>query len=96
LGQVKSATWAVGFKADLDEKKDYFDRDRKQKSSQGYRFNVLPIGIPPLHLRRGDISSLVRYLVERKACEMRLLHTPQIDSSALERLTTYDWPGECA
>ena len=25
LGQVKSATWAVGFKAGLDEKKDYFD-----------------------------------------------------------------------
>jgi DNA-binding NtrC family response regulator len=54
---------------------------------------VLPIRIPPLRLRRGDIPSLVQYFVERKAKEMNISHTPQIESHAIERLKAYDWPG---
>jgi transcriptional regulator with GAF, ATPase, and Fis domain len=58
-----------------------------------YRLNLLPIRIPPLRLRRGDIPSLVQYFIEHKTREMNLVNTPQIDSHTLERLKAYDWPG---
>lgn len=58
-----------------------------------YRLNVLPIHIPPLRLRREDISSLVHYFVERKTREMNLMYIPNINSKEMERLKAYDWPG---
>ena len=67
--------------------------EEKFREDLWYRLNVLPIRIPPLRLRRDDIPSLVQYFMKRKAREMNLLHTPQIDSHSLERLKAYDWPG---
>ena len=58
-----------------------------------YRLNILPIRIPPLRLRRDDIPSMALYFVQRKAHEMNLEITPQIDESTMERLKKYDWPG---
>jgi DNA-binding NtrC family response regulator len=54
---------------------------------------VLPIRIPQLRLRCEDIPSLVQYFVKRKAREMNLMHIPQVDGHALERLKAYGWPG---
>ncbi len=72
---------------------DRMVREGKFREDLWYRLNVLPIRIPPLRLRRGDIPSMVQYFVERKAKEMNISRTPQIDSHALERLKAYDWPG---
>jgi DNA-binding NtrC family response regulator len=72
---------------------DKMVREGKFREGLWYRLNVLPIRIPPLRLRREDIPSPVQYFVERKAQEMNLQHTPQIDSNSLERLKAYDWPG---
>jgi transcriptional regulator with GAF, ATPase, and Fis domain len=58
-----------------------------------YRLNVFPIVIPPLRERKGDISSLVHYFMQKKAREMARKDMPLLAPGALERLTSYSWPG---
>lgn len=57
-----------------------------------YRLNVVPIVIPPLRERAEDIPLLVQYFVGRyaKAAGKPILH---ICKQTLERLTSYNWPG---
>lgn len=57
-----------------------------------HRLNVVPVDVPPLHVRRKDIAALVRYLMARMAAEknrpVRVLARDGI--AAFE---AYDWPG---
>jgi transcriptional regulator with GAF, ATPase, and Fis domain len=56
-----------------------------------YRLNVFPMEIPPLRLRRGDISILARYFTDLYARKMgRDLGIPR---SELKKLEAYHWPG---
>ena len=57
-----------------------------------YRLNVLPIRVPPLRERRGDIPALVRHLAARAAREIGK-PLEGVSHETLERLTAYDWPG---
>lgn len=68
-------------------------REGKFREDLWYRLNVFPIHIPPLRMRREDISSLVHYFVERKAREMNLGQIPTVHPAHLDRLREYDWPG---
>ena len=53
-----------------------------------YRLNVVPITLPPLRQRAGDIPLLVAHFLEKyKAGSKRM--TPD----AMEALTRYQWPG---
>jgi PAS domain S-box-containing protein len=58
-----------------------------------FRLNVFPIHIPPLKDRKIDIPSLVEYLVEKKAVELKLPHVPEILPEAIDLLMENDWPG---
>ncbi|WP_321371992.1 sigma-54 dependent transcriptional regulator [uncultured Desulfuromusa sp.] len=57
-----------------------------------YRLNVIPIHLPPLKERRGDIPQLARFFADKICKEMNL---PQIriETEAIQALETYDWPG---
>ena len=57
-----------------------------------YRLNVVPIAIPPLRERAADMPLLVEYFVGRyaKAAGKTIRH---ICKQTLERLTSYNWPG---
>jgi len=57
-----------------------------------YRINVLPITLPPLRERGGDIVLLAEYYVEKLVREMG---KPGVRASAdfFEALRSYDWPG---
>ena len=57
-----------------------------------YRLNVVPIDMPPLRRRRGDIPALARHFV-RKVCREEGLAAKEIDSAAIDRLRAHDWPG---
>lgn len=57
-----------------------------------YRLNVVPVEVPPLHVRRGDIPGLVRYLMARVAAEKEQF-APPLDSGAVDALEAHDWPG---
>lgn len=57
-----------------------------------YRLNVVPINLPPLRLRDGDLDDLVEYYVThfaRKHGKAIKGVTPR----AMERLRAYRWPG---
>ena len=57
-----------------------------------YRLNVFPITVPPLRVRRDDISDLARRFMARFAAEegKRLRG---LTAEALALLTSYQWPG---
>src|SRR5439155_1248195 len=57
-----------------------------------YRLNVVPIEVPPLRARRGDISQLVQHFVEQLT-RRGGLPPKQLDKEAVQRLAAHDWPG---
>ncbi len=58
-----------------------------------FRLNVFPILVPPIRERKEDVPALVRYFIETKSKELKLPTIPRLSSGALDRLLTYDWPG---
>lgn len=57
-----------------------------------YRLNVVPIHVPSLRERRGDIPMLVGYFMDRVAHSDRV-PTKVFEVAAIERLASLDWPG---
>ena len=57
-----------------------------------YRLNVLPIRLPSLRERKGDIDALVDALMDDIARRSGLPHK-QLSVDALEHLAAQDWPG---
>ncbi|MBL8659437.1 MAG: nitrogen regulation protein NR(I) [Rhodospirillales bacterium] len=56
-----------------------------------FRLNVVPIRLPPLRERTGDIPELVRHFMARVAAEG--LSPKTLEPAAMERLKAYRWPG---
>lgn len=57
-----------------------------------YRLNVVPIEVPPLSVRRDDISALAEHFLAR-ACELTGQPVRRLGGDALSALQGYDWPG---
>jgi nitrogen regulation protein NR(I) len=57
-----------------------------------YRLNVVPLTIPPLRRRRGDIPHLVRHII-RKFNERLKKNVTAIADDALAALEAHNWPG---
>jgi transcriptional regulator with PAS, ATPase and Fis domain len=62
------------------------------RSDLYYRLNVIPLVVPPLRARRGDIPKLAFFFLERFARKMGR-PVKGIESATLERLCAYDYPG---
>jgi two-component system nitrogen regulation response regulator NtrX len=59
-----------------------------------YRLNVVPIEVPPLRARRGDIPQLVRHFTDQLSGTGRAgLKPREFETVALKRLAAHDWPG---
>jgi DNA-binding NtrC family response regulator len=60
-----------------------------------YRLNVIPIVLPPLRTREGDILLLAREFLRRfmKQQRLGLAFVPELDPSATDLLCGYSWPG---
>jgi len=67
-------------------------RDGIFRADLFYRLNVVPIQVPALRDRRGDIRLLVEYLVERYA-QKAGKRIRSISQDTLELFETYHWPG---
>jgi len=57
-----------------------------------YRLHVVPIHLPPLRARLGDVAALTHHFL-RKICHLEDLPLKQISREALHRLSEYSWPG---
>ena len=74
-------------------------RDLQKRVQEGsfredlfYRLHVLPLRLPPLRERAGDIPLLVRHFL-KKACLEASRPEPKLDGRALDLLSSHDWPG---
>jgi PAS domain S-box-containing protein len=67
-------------------------REGKFRSDLFYRLNVLPLSIPALRERHGDIPLLVAFFVQRFA---KKLSKPvkRTSEETMQKLTNYPWPG---
>jgi len=57
-----------------------------------YRLNVIPVNVPPLRVRRSDISLLVEYFLQ-KLNSRGDKKVKGISSNAMNLLINYSWPG---
>ena len=57
-----------------------------------YRLNVIPIHLPPLRARLGDVVALCHHFVE-KVCRLESLPFKKMSREALAALAAYPWPG---
>jgi DNA-binding NtrC family response regulator len=67
-------------------------REGRFREDLYYRLQVIPIEMPPLRERRGDVELLVAHFVTRFNKEFHK-HTRGFTPEALEALREYDWPG---
>jgi len=67
-------------------------RDGRFRADLFYRLNVVPIQVPALRDRRGDIRLLVEYLVERYA-QKAGKRVRSISKETLDFFEAYHWPG---
>jgi len=57
-----------------------------------YRINVVPIAVPPLREREGDIALLVEHFL-RLYCTANQKPAKQVQPEVMEILENYSWPG---
>jgi len=75
------------------------NRDLEQEIARGnfrddlyYRLNVVPLQVPPLRKRRGDIPLLVRHIIKRFNERLKK-NVAGIADDALTLLESHSWPG---
>ena len=67
-------------------------RQGKFREDLYYRLNVVPLRVPALRERPSDIPALVHHLID-KICRQEGLPPRRVTREALERLSSYSWPG---
>ncbi len=74
--------------------RDLLDEVRKGRFREDlyYRLNVVPINLPPLRTRVGDIDELAKSFVQR-FCRKHGKGQKSLTTEALEKLRSYRWPG---
>jgi len=75
------------------------NRNLQQRVKEGYfredlfyRFNVMPIYVPPLRERKEDIPALVSYFIEKFNRKLDR-QIAGVDPEVMELLMDHDWPG---
>jgi DNA-binding NtrC family response regulator len=67
-------------------------KQRRFREDLYYRLNVVPIRMPALRDRSGDVAVLARHFVT-KVCAFEGIEPKEIYNETLAKLASYDWPG---
>jgi PAS domain S-box-containing protein len=92
VGGTKTQTVDVRIIAATNEDLETMVARKRFRKDLYYRLNVIPILLPALADRRGDIPLLASSFIERFA-ERHGRDVAGISKEALDRLVEYDWPG---
>jgi two-component system response regulator AtoC len=65
-------------------------REGRFRADLYYRLNVIPLALPPLRERRGDVRELAEHFAQTYAPPGRAL---QLTTPFLDQLEAHDWPG---
>ena len=57
-----------------------------------FRLNVVPLEIPPLIQREGDLELLIKHFMAHFEKALNI-QPPQFSNNALKKLRSYHWPG---
>jgi len=67
-------------------------QEKKFREDLYYRLNVIPVRVPPLRERKGDISVLAEHFLSKYAAENGK-RKPALPGETLDALAAYPWPG---
>ncbi len=88
LGGTRSIEVDVRLIAATNQDLQQLIADGEFREDLFYRLNVVPITLPPLRQRAGDVPLLVAHFLEKFKAGSK-----SISSDAMKALATYQWPG---
>ena len=92
IGSNKAAHVDFRIIAATHQKLEQFIAERKFREDLFYRLNVIPLTIPPLRDRKGDIESLAHYFINLHTKRIGVVY-PGISTDVIKLLQQYNWPG---
>ncbi len=92
VGADKSGTVDVRVIAATNKDLEGLAREGKFREDLFFRLHVLPIELPPLREREGDVVPLFRHFLAA-AAEQDSSPAPRLTDSAVDALKRYPWPG---
>jgi len=92
LGEARSHTVDVRVVAATNKDLEEMAETGKFREDLLYRLNVIPVHLPPLRERRGDVQLLVEHFIARTN-QRRSRTVAGIDPEAMDALANYEWPG---
>jgi two-component system, NtrC family, response regulator AtoC len=88
LGGTRSVEVDVRVIAATNQDLQQLIADGEFREDLFYRLNVVPITLPPLRQRSGDIPVLVAHFLEKYKADAK-----RINPEAMQALVSYQWPG---
>jgi len=92
IGGTRSLKVDVRIISATNDDLDLLIKENSFRRDLYYRLNVIQIHIPPLRKRKGDISLLVNHFLKKLSEELGK-KIERVDSSFIEPLMNYDFPG---
>lgn len=92
LGSVKTIRLDIRVISATNDKLDELVENGSFRSDLYFRLNVIPIHLPPLRERKGDIPILLEHFLD-KACSKLKKTKPRYSSEVVRILQDWAWPG---
>ena len=67
-------------------------KEKKFREDLYYRLNVIPLNLPPLRERKGDVPKLIEHFMTTFNTTKNR-NVTSVSSEAMNKLAEYDWPG---
>ncbi|MCL4234069.1 MAG: sigma-54 dependent transcriptional regulator [Deltaproteobacteria bacterium] len=92
VGGTESVTVDVRVIAATNKDLETMIRDGRFREDLYFRLNVLPLHVPPLRERQGDIPPLIEFFLDQYAVTSGMARK-SIDPDAVDLMRRYPWPG---